>query len=153
MTTRQSHLKWLGTGLAPTLAAVLLAGCAATEPMLDTAAECTRADWQAGGLADGMEGRNTGYIAVHRDNCAAHGVTPDLNTYEKGYLKGLLEYCTEERGYFEGERGRKYLNACPEEISGAFMEGYARGLTAYRDQKAFRNTQMRENSLGGASEQ
>lgn len=147
--TTGSHPGRLIARLAAGLAAMFLAGCVTPEPMIDTKIECRAVDWQSIGLTDGRVGRNAGYIAVHRDNCAPYQVVPDLTTYERGYIAGLLEYCTKERGYAEGERGAKYLNACPTEIEGPFLEGYAKGYAVYRDQKEFRRTQMRDNALGG----
>jgi hypothetical protein len=136
--------------LAPALASLLFAGCASTEATVDTKAECAAANWETIGLADGRAGRNHGYIAAHRDRCAPHQVVPDLATYERGYVKGLLEYCTKERGYLEGGKGSEYQNACPDEIEGPFLEGYQEGLAAHRSQKEFRRSQMREHALGGA---
>lgn len=145
----RSHPGRLITPLAAPFTAIFLAGCVTTEPMIDTRGACVAANWQVVGLIDGRAGRNAGYIAVHRDNCAAYRVVPDLSAYEKGYVSGLLEYCTKERGYIEGEKGAKYLNACPAEIESAFLDGYASGYEVYRDQKEFRRSQMRESSLGG----
>ena len=138
------------TRLAPALAILLVAGCSTTDGMLDTQIECTAADWEAIGLADGSAGRNAGYIAVHRDHCAHTQIVPDLSAYEKGYVKGVVAYCTRERGYIEGGKNRTYQNACPDELEGPFLEGYTEGLAAYRSQKEFRRTQMREHALGGA---
>jgi hypothetical protein len=135
---------------APALALLLVAGCATTEPTIATKMQCAGANWEAVGLADGIAGRNAGYIAVHRDNCAAHNVVPDVATYERGYIQGVIAYCTKERGYHEGGKNRVYQNTCPDALEGPFLEGYAEGLAAYRSQKEFRRTQMREHSLGGA---
>ena len=137
--------------LAPSLAMLLVASCAAApEASVDTKAECAAADWEAIGLVDGTAGRNAGYIAVHRDQCAAYRIVPDLATYEKGYVQGVVAYCTRERGYLEGGKNREYQNSCPKELESPFLEGYTEGLAAYRSQKEFRRTQMREHALGGA---
>jgi hypothetical protein len=135
--------------LAPALAILLVAGCASTEETSDVKIDCAAADWEAIGLADGNAGRNAGYIAVHRDHCAPHQIVPDLTAYEKGYVRGVIAYCTKERGYIEGDKNRTYQNACPDELEGPFLEGYAQGLASYRSQKEFRRTQMREHALGG----
>ena len=136
--------------MASAVAMLLVAACATTEPTIATKIQCAGADWALIGFADGAAGRNAGYIAVHRDNCAAHNIVPDLPTYEKGYIKGVLAYCTKERGYEEGGKNRVYQNTCPDELEGPFMAGYTEGLAAYRSQKEFRRTQMREHALGGA---
>jgi hypothetical protein len=143
------ELKPLAACLAPVFASLWLAGCATTEAMVDSKEECAAADWQSIGLEDGKAGRNAGYIAVHRDHCAPHSIVPDLTAYEKGYVKGVIEYCTRERGLAEGGKGREYQNACPTELEGPFLEGYSEGLAAYRSQKEFRRTQQREHALGG----
>jgi Protein of unknown function (DUF2799) len=135
---------------ASAVAMLLVAACATTEPTIATKIQCAGADWALIGFADGAAGRNAGYIAVHRDNCGAHNIVPDLATYEKGYIKGVMAYCTKERGYEEGGKNRVYQNTCPDELEGTFMEGYTEGLAAYRSQKEFRRTQMREHALGGA---
>ena len=135
---------------APALAMLLVAGCATTDPTIATKIQCAGADWGLIGLADGTAGRNAGYIAVHRDHCAPHNIGPDLAAYENGYVKGVIAYCTKERGYDEGGKNRVYQNACPDELEGPFLEGYQEGLAAFRSQKEFRRTQMREHALGGA---
>lgn len=150
MHTLKVELTRLTARAAPALALLLVAGCASTEPTIATKIQCAGANWVTVGLADGMAGRNAGYIAVHRDHCAAHNVVPDVAAYETGYIKGVIAYCTKERGYDEGGKNRVYQNTCPDELEGPFLEGYAQGLAAYRSQKEFRRTQMREHALGGA---
>lgn len=149
MTNARTRLRSSATALGEGIAILLLAGCVTNEPVVDSKEECTSADWETVGLTDGKAGRNAGYIAVHRDNCATFQVVPNLSSYEKGYTQGLLEYCTKERGYQEGQRNKTYLNACPEELEGPFKEGYSQGLAAYRDQKKYREGQLREGSMGG----
>ncbi len=86
---------------------LLLSGCASLSKE-----ECLSADWRLIGFEDGSRGHSMQTIGAHRKACAKVGVTPDLNAYEEGHLKGVQSYCTAPRGFSLGVRGGSYNGIC-----------------------------------------
>ena len=94
--------------------------------------ECLAADWYTVGVEDGSKGYTVSRIGAHRKACAKIGVQPDMARYSEGRNFGLQSFCTRERGYREGESGRKYNGVCPPQLEAAFMQGYLAGQEKYR---------------------
>jgi len=100
--------------------------------------ECLAADWYAIGVEDGSRGQDMSRIGAHRKACAEYGIAPDVALYEQGRARGLENFCTRERGYYEGERGRRYGGVCPAHLEGLFMQGYLAGQEVYRTKQDIR---------------
>lgn len=111
----------------PLLTAVLLAGCSATM----SKDECRAVDWRTVGYEDGVAGRPGHQIGRHRQACAEHGVTPDLDAYLAGRAAGLREYCNPHNGYRAGASGQAYHDSCPADLAPAFQEAYEAGHELY----------------------
>ncbi len=75
--------------------------------------ECQAADWRMIGYEDGALGRSTMQLKEHREACAKHGITPDLDTYRMGHEAGLVEYCHPLKAYQLGRGGKAYPRLCP----------------------------------------
>lgn len=115
------------------IALSVLAGCASLSEE-----ECLAADWYAIGVEDGSRGQEMSRIGAHRKACAEFGIAPDMALYEQGRARGLESFCTRERGYYQGERGRHYNGVCPPHLEGMFMQGYLAGQEVYRTKQNIR---------------
>lgn len=78
-------------------------------------AACASPDWYAVGLQDGTRGGP----AASTDE-----------QYQAGRREGLMIYCTEQRGFEEGQAGRAYGTTCPDELAADYRDGYRRGREA-----------------------
>ena len=110
-----------------------LSGCASL-----SAEECLAADWYTIGVEDGSRGQSVSRIGAHRKACAEVGVQPDMVRYNEGRAFGLQSFCTRERGYAEGENGRRYSGVCPPHLEPMFMQGYLAGQDRYRTKQDIR---------------
>ncbi|EIW88513.1 hypothetical protein AGRI_09876 [Alishewanella agri BL06] len=109
------------------LISLLLAGCSSLDQ-----AGCLNADWRTLGFEDGIKGRNESQISNYRQDCAKHGVTPDLAAYRAGHYEGSAQFCTAKNGFAQGRNNHRYQNSCPPEFASAFMAGYRDGQTLYQ---------------------
>lgn len=120
---------WL---LLPALA--VLHGCATMNK-----SQCLAADWRTIGFEDGAKGKPETEISTYRQDCADHGVTPDLNAYRLGHRQGSENYCTQRNGFDVGMRGGSYQGSCGPELEQKFMLGYSDGQQLFELQQAVKN--------------
>ena len=118
--------KWL---LLLTLAA--LGGCASMDK-----SQCLTADWRTVGFEDGANGKAETAIGTYRQDCADHGVAPDLNAYRLGHREGSAVFCTSSNGFNVGKRGGSYQHSCAPALEADFLAGYRDGQTLYDLQRA-----------------
>lgn len=109
--------------LVPCLIA-LLSGCATLSKN-----ECLNADWRLIGYGDGVSAQSRDRIGDHRKACAKHDVIPNKSAYDLGYQEGVIDFCSESRGYADGHRGNRVNSFCPTDTEYHF--GYSDGVTAY----------------------
>jgi len=93
--------------------------------------DCLTADWQLIGFEDGSFGKNETHISQHREECAEHGVTPDLTAYRKGHFEGSKGFCTTNNGFSQGLKGKNYNRNCPTLFEATFLAGFSDGQTLY----------------------
>jgi hypothetical protein len=115
------NCKWLFT-----LALVCLGGCAGMDK-----SQCLNADWRTIGFEDGASGKAETAISSYRQDCADHGVAPDLNAYRLGHREGAERFCTSRNGFVVGKRGSNYQNSCPATLETDFLAGYRDGKALY----------------------
>ena len=113
---------------------LFLAGCATMNK-----SECQVANWEIIGLEDASAGRPNSYIGQHRSACAEYGVSPDLNSYMKGYERGLAQFCTYENGLSMGSQGRGYSGICKGAAANQFLSGYNKGKHDYELRRQIAN--------------
>lgn len=89
--------------------------------------ECLNANWELIGYEDGSKGYAATRIGEHRKACAEHGVTPDLDQYNKGRERGLKVYCTPQNGYQVGQRSAVYRDVCPANMRADFRRAFDYG--------------------------
>ncbi|MDH3714853.1 MAG: DUF2799 domain-containing protein [Gammaproteobacteria bacterium] len=103
--------------------------------------DCVNADWRTIGYQDGALGKVAEVIGNYREDCAEHGVKPDLNAYLAGREQGLREYCREANGFRIGHSGKIYHGVCPGDLEYAFKVGYRDGREIYELAADIRNTE------------
>lgn len=108
-----------------------LSGCAtlSDRECLDAGAT----SWEGIGWADGRDGYHPDRrLNMHYEACSKVGISPDRNSYMAGWSRGILEYCTPERGYavgLSGAGGNPEL--CPDGTGIIFQANVQLGLRVY----------------------
>jgi hypothetical protein len=120
--------KFHGLSLA---AAILLSGCTSMNK-----SECLMADWYTIGFEDGNTGKAQSTVGEYRQDCAEHGVKPDLARYREGHQAGSVNFCTTRNGFEQGKRGFSYQGSCSADLEPQFLSGYTEGKHLYDLQSA-----------------
>ncbi len=115
----------------PLTVIIIFSGCATMNR-----SECQVANWEIIGLEDASSGKPSSYIGRHREACAEHGFSPNLNLYLKGYNRGLLEFCTQQNGYNWGFKGKSNPSICKGEQAIVFNSGYKNGFRLFKKQQS-----------------
>jgi hypothetical protein len=102
--------------------AYLVAGCSGMSEQA-----CLTSDWRTVGFEDGTLGRSEATIGRYRQQCADHGVAPDLDSYRAGHADGVRVYCRESNGFSVGHSGATYQGVCPADLERAFIAEYNAG--------------------------
>jgi hypothetical protein len=102
--------------------AYLVAGCSGMSEQA-----CVTSDWRTVGFEDGTLGRSEATIGRYRQQCAEHGVAPDLESYRAGHADGVQVYCRETNGFAVGHSGATYQGVCPADLERAFIVEYNAG--------------------------
>lgn len=113
------------------LVACLFAGLFAAGCATMSAEDCSGADWQTIGFADGSQGQTLAKADRRANDCAKHDVVMDRNAYDSGRDQGLAQYCVEGTAYQLGERGRSYNGVCVNHDEAAFLAAYEKGRELY----------------------
>lgn len=74
--------------------------------------ECRAGNWFGIGKEDGSNGRLLSFIDTHAEACAEYGIAPDRRAWARGRAEGLTFYCTSDRAFNEGRRGRTLAPVC-----------------------------------------
>lgn len=113
--------------LAAVFAALTVAGCATLD-----ADQCRAGDWTQIGYRDGSVGNATEILAQHEKACREYGVTPNAQLWKSGYDRGVLAYCTPDRGFDEGTRNATYRGVCPPHLEPYFLQRYGMGREIWK---------------------
>ena len=79
------------------------------------------------GLSQGRAGSPKKYTDELRDTCMNGTTGVDLETYEKGFYQGWMEYCLPNNAFEMGKRSDRYFSFCPPEREALFREKYLVG--------------------------
>lgn len=120
------------------LAWVLVTGCATMSPE-----ECAVADWQQLGERDARSGKSPDYFARRAKDCAEAGFESDRHAWQRGWDRGIVDYCTPRRGFNEGREGAGYQHICPGELEPGFLDGYETGRAIHRAEEAIEDTERK----------
>jgi hypothetical protein len=124
--------------LAVGFAAYLVAGCSGMSEQA-----CVAADWRTVGFEDGTAGRSEGGIGRYRQQCAEHGVAPDLEQYRAGHAEGVRVYCRASNGFAVGHGGAAYQGVCPADLEAEFVAEYNAGRRLHELESALANVDAR----------
>jgi hypothetical protein len=114
-------------GLISLLSILLMfAGCASISKE-----DCMLTDWYEIGRLDGRQGKPRTAFQGRAKACLEHGITADRQAYYSGHDLGLTYYCTDQKGFELGQRGRPYNAVCPINLEAGFRAGYDRGMQSY----------------------
>lgn len=97
--------------------------------------ECLQGDWYSLGVNDGKAGELSSKFRDYQKDCAAHGVTPDFNTYQQGHSQGLVFFCDFSHGEAWGRAGKEYNTACTGKLEPPFRQGFQQGQRWYKAKK------------------
>lgn len=97
--------------------------------------ECLTADWYIIGFEDGSKGLPMTRIGEHRQACADHGVSPNMDRYGKGRHEGLYNYCVPNVGFNLGKRGAAYNPVCELHDEASFKHAYLDGMEVFHAEK------------------
>lgn len=115
-----------------------VAGCAG---MSEEA--CVVSDWRTVGFEDGAAGRPVSSIGTYRQQCAKHGVAPDLFEYRAGHEAGVETFCRPSRGFDVGRRGGTYQGVCPIDLESDFLTAYHSGKRLFDLEASVRSIDAR----------
>ncbi len=116
----------------------LVAGCSGMSEQA-----CVTSDWRTVGFEDGTFGRSEATIGRYRQQCAEHGVAPDLESYRAGHAEGVQVYCRESNGFAVGHSGATYQGVCPADLEGAFIAEYNAGRRLHELESALASADAR----------
>jgi hypothetical protein len=120
------------------VAASVFAGCAGMSEQA-----CLTSDWRTVGFEDGSVGRPVSMIGSYRQQCAEHGVSPDLDAYRAGHAQGVQSYCKAGNGFEVGHSGASYQGVCPADLERDFVAEYNSGRRLYELEGALRDVDNR----------
>lgn len=83
------------------------------------------------GLADGGNGRALNLIRSRDNFCRSNELSLNLDDYQQGYDKGIVSFCTPERGQSIGSAGQPNPLVCPRGLSTAFNRGWNKGVAQF----------------------
>ena len=118
--------------------AYLIAGCSGMSEQA-----CVTADWRTVGFEDGTLGRSEASIGRYRQQCAEHGVAPDLESYRAGHAEGVRIYCRESNGFVVGHSGATYQGVCPADLEPEFVAEYNAGRRLHELESALASVDSR----------
>lgn len=128
-------------------AALALGSCATM-----SAEQCLAGDWSGQGYIDGQSGLTMSRLDDHAEACAKHGVSPDAGAYAAGRRRGLISYCTPDRGFEVGRSGSDYAGVCPPRLEADFVPAYRDGRMVHDVEQALSSARSRADSLGSRLE-
>jgi hypothetical protein len=104
---------------------------------------CVTADWRTVGFEDGSLGRAEATIGRYRQQCADHGVTPDLDSYRAGHAEGVRTFCRASNGFAVGHSGAVYQGVCPGDLEPEFLTEYNAGRRLHELESALSSVDAR----------
>ncbi len=118
--------------------AYLVAGCSGMSEQA-----CVTSDWRTVGFEDGTLGRSEATIGRYRQQCAEHGVAPDLESYRVGHADGVQVYCRESNGFAVGHSGAAYQGICAADQEPEFLAEYNAGRRLHELESALASVDSR----------
>lgn len=130
MNVRYNFLTRTSLALPLAFALLGLAGCQSTTEK-DWVAFCQNNEWANHGYFDATNGFAIQLLNVYKDRCGDDLSQKEAKVYQRGFLKGIKEFCTFENGYKLGRDNKSNPKTCPPELAKQFNEGFKNGLGEY----------------------
>lgn len=99
----------------------LLVSCSTIQPK-----DCSR-NMKELGLSHGRMGSPKKYTDELRDVCLAKHPQIDLESYDKAFYMGWMEYCLPNKAFEMGKKADTYVSYCPPEREATFRRMYLLG--------------------------
>lgn len=112
------------------LAVIGLVGCQSTSEK-DWVAFCKNSEWSNHGYYDATNGFSIQMLRVYKERCGDELSEKEAKLYQRGFLKGIKEFCTIENGYKMGRENKSNPRSCPPELARQFNAGFQNGLGDY----------------------
>jgi hypothetical protein len=125
-----------------TLLAAVLCGCSSLSET-----ECQSANWKEIGYEDGARGARPARADDHTKACSKHGVAFDREAWQRGYARGLEQYCTPQNAVRIGLRGADYGGVCPPEADLQFSSHWRAGRLVWEQRRRVAELQERRREL------
>ena len=117
---------------------LLLSGC--TNVTEEQWAEfCSNIRWKEHGIADGKDGKTYKLIGVYKKRCGNQLSSDEEHEYKVGFLEGVTEFCTYDKGYWLGSQNEPDPVACPKEIGKEFYKGFNVGRADFHRREVLEN--------------
>lgn len=115
--------------LIAVLICVLLGSCGGRVKELT----CTGNDWFDMGYKTATKGESIRFFNRYIDSCGQNLEKDSKEVYIAGYRKGIVEYCSYDKGFQLGSANIKVDTVCPYELRPDFDKGYKVGLLDYKN--------------------
>ncbi|GAA0810585.1 hypothetical protein GCM10009111_01750 [Colwellia asteriadis] len=116
------------------IAALSLSACQSTTETTQTTIDCTN-DWNTVGYEVALSGKSVRTFNRYEEQCQSALTETAKSNYLDGYTKGIVEYCTYEKGFDRAESGLPDNQICPFELRKEFERGYIAGGRALVEKK------------------
>ena len=80
------------------------------------------------GAREAEQGKTSAQFKKLAKECRDYDIPLDIKKYQAGRAKGLKVFCSKDKGYEWGLKGKKYLNICSDKkLEEEFLKGYGEG--------------------------
>ncbi len=111
-----------------------LAACQSTTEEAQVKVSCS-SNWVDVGYEVALDGKSVRTFTKYEEMCKESLSASAKSDYLDGYTKGIVEYCTYEKGFDLGESGKLNNNVCPHELRQNFDKGFLAGDRALVEKK------------------
>lgn len=109
---------------------------------------CSGVDWAVLGYDTAVAGKPVRFFDRYKSSCGTRLEAGALTQYQDGYVKGVVVFCTFDKGYELGAENKKLPEVCPFELSQNIKKGYGEGQR-YREDVIKKLKRSTESLEGG----
>lgn len=111
-----------------------LAACQSTAEKAQEQVSCS-SNWVDLGYEVAVDGKSVRTFTKYEEMCKESINANAKSDYLDGYTKGIVEYCTYDKGFDLGESGQINKKVCPHELRQDFDKGFLAGHRALEEKK------------------
>ncbi len=112
----------------------IIMSCGGQVKEQDMPVACSGLDWDNIGYQTGMKGKSVRAFDRYRDACGDQLESTAISLFQDGYVRAMIDYCSEDHGYKIGFSGVNNPDICPYELRHKFNAGYKLGAIKRREQ-------------------